>query len=45
VKRSPYHGRELRGRIVTTILRGNVLVKDGELIETRPLGQLVRSDQ
>jgi allantoinase len=45
VKWSPYHGRELRGRIVTTILRGNVLVKDGELIETRPLGQLVRSDQ
>lgn len=41
-KWSPYHGRRLRGRIVTTILRGRVLVDDGDLVDEEPAGRLIR---
>jgi len=40
--RSPWHGRELRGRILMTILRGEVIARDGEPIGP-PRGRLVRA--
>lgn len=39
---SPWHGRELRGRIAGTIVRGEVVARDGEPIGL-PRGQLVRA--
>ena len=40
---SPWHGRELRGRIAMTILRGEVIARDGEPIGP-PRGRLVRAE-
>lgn len=40
-KWSPFHGRRLRGRLLTTMLRGQVLVQDGKLVEERPVGRQV----
>jgi dihydroorotase len=40
--RSPWHGRELRGRVAMTILRGEVIARDGEPIAP-PRGRLVRA--
>jgi allantoinase len=39
---SPWHGRALRGRIVMTILRAEVIARDGEPIAP-PRGRLVRA--
>jgi dihydroorotase len=39
---SPWHGRELRGRIAMTILRGEVIARDGEPVGP-PRGRLVRA--
>jgi allantoinase len=40
-KLSPYVGREFRGRITRTILRGQTIFRDGN-ITSAPNGQLVR---
>jgi dihydroorotase len=37
---SPFHGRRLSGRIVMTLLRGEVIARDGEIVADRPTGQL-----
>ena len=39
---SPWHGRTLRGRVRLTILRGEVIARDGEPVGG-PRGQLVRA--
>ena len=39
-QQSPYLGRELRGRIRQTLLRGRTIFKDGK-ITAKPLGELV----
>jgi len=39
---SPWHGRELRGGIAMTILRGEVIARDGEPVGP-PRGRLVRA--
>ena len=39
---SPFHGRRLKGRITTTLLRGEVIAKEGELITEAPKGRQVR---
>jgi allantoinase len=38
---SPWHGREVRGRPVVGVLRGRVIMRDGEPVGT-PTGRLVR---
>jgi dihydroorotase len=38
---SPFHGRRLAGRIVATLLRGEVVARDGEIVAERPGGRLV----
>jgi dihydroorotase-like cyclic amidohydrolase len=38
---SPWVGRRTRGAAVATVLRGNVVMRDGELVG-RPFGQMVR---
>jgi dihydroorotase len=35
---SPFHGRQLSGRIVATLLRGAVIARDGEIVADRPSG-------
>ena len=40
---SPWHGRQLRGRIAMTILRGEVIARDGEPIGS-PRGRLIRAE-
>jgi allantoinase len=40
-RQSPYLGRELRGRIVRTILRGQTIYQNGKLC-TQPAGKLIR---
>jgi dihydropyrimidinase len=37
----PFEGWEVRGSLVTTVLRGEVIVQDGELNCSAPAGQLV----
>ena len=37
---SPFHGRRLTGRIVATLLRGEVVARDGEIVAERPGGRL-----
>jgi N-acyl-D-aspartate/D-glutamate deacylase len=39
---SPWHGRQLRGRTCMTILRGEVVARDGEPIGA-PRGRLIRA--
>ena len=39
---SPFHGRRLKGRIKKTLLRGDVIAKDGDLVASAPRGRLVR---
>jgi allantoinase len=39
---SPWHGRSLRGAIKMTILRGDVIARDGEVVGS-PRGRLVRA--
>ena len=39
---SPWHGRQLRGRIKMTVLRGEVIARDGEVVGA-PRGRLVRA--
>jgi dihydroorotase len=38
---SPFHGRALRGRLVRTILRGQTIAADGQLLEIAPSGRQV----
>ena len=41
---SPFHGRRLKGRVRLTMLRGEVIARDGELVAAAPTGrQLFRS--
>ena len=40
-QQSPYLGRALTGRVVQTILRGNTVFKDGQIVST-PAGRLVK---
>ena len=40
-KQSPYIGRTLQGRVVRTLVRGNTVYKDGEIV-SRPAGRVVR---
>lgn len=42
VKMSPYDGYEFKGRAVQTILRGNTIMKDGEIIGS-PTGKYLKS--
>jgi dihydroorotase-like cyclic amidohydrolase len=39
---SPWHGRQLRGAIAATVLRGEIVARDGEPVG-EPRGQLVRA--
>jgi dihydroorotase (multifunctional complex type) len=39
---SPYHGRKLKGRISKTLLRGKVVAIEGELVDKKPGGKMVR---
>ncbi len=39
---TPWHGWQGRGRPVMTIVRGQVVMRDGELVADQPRGQLVR---
>ena len=39
---TPWHGWQGRGRPVMTIVRGQVVMRDGALVAARPRGQLVR---
>src|SRR5712692_3988195 len=39
---SPWHGRHLRGRVCMTILRGEVIARDGEPVG-EPRGRLIRA--
>ncbi|MSO38372.1 MAG: hypothetical protein EXQ69_09020 [Acidimicrobiia bacterium] len=39
---SPFQGRRLKGRLRLTMLRGNVIARDGEITAARPLGQQLR---
>ena len=41
-QQSPWHGRQLRGAVKMTILRGEVVARDGEPVEARR-GRLVRA--
>jgi dihydropyrimidinase len=38
---SPYSGRELQGRIITVISRGEIIVDSGEFRGTRGRGQFI----
>ena len=38
---SPFHGRELRGRIESTYLRGEVIAVDGDLVHSSPAGAML----
>ena len=38
---SPYSGRRVRGRAVATVLRGEVIARDGELCVERPVGRFL----
>ncbi len=40
---SPFHGRRLRGRIKMTLLRGDVIAENGNLVASTPRGRLVHS--
>ncbi len=40
---SPYVGRSLRGRVVRTLLRGQTVFRDGQIVGT-PIGCLLRPD-
>lgn len=42
-KLSPYHGRQLQGKPVQTILRGTTVMRDGRIIGT-PTGKFVRPE-
>jgi dihydroorotase len=37
---SPFHGRTLRGRIAATLLRGELVARDGDIVADRPRGLL-----
>ncbi len=39
-KISPWHGWQGRGKATTTIVRGRVIVEDGQLVSDRPDGQM-----
>jgi allantoinase len=41
---TPYLGRQLRGRVVRTILRGRTVFADGKIVAQRP-GKLIRPNQ
>jgi allantoinase len=41
-KYSAFHGTRLRGTPVVTLLRGEVIARDGSVVDARPGGQLVR---
>ncbi|MEM2088575.1 MAG: dihydroorotase family protein [Thermoproteota archaeon] len=38
-KHSPFNGRVLRGRVKATVVRGEIVFKDGEIIVTRGFGK------
>jgi len=40
-KVTPYHGWRVKGMPVYTIIRGNIVAKDGEIVG-KPIGQLQR---
>jgi len=42
---SPWHGRELRGRVVTTICRGTVLYNDGRVLAAPGHGHFVACER
>ena len=42
IKMSPYDGRSFKGRVVQTILRGETVMKDGDIIG-EPRGQFIRA--
>jgi dihydropyrimidinase len=39
--RSPFEGTVLRGRPVLTVLRGNVIAENGELVAKQPAGRFL----
>jgi dihydroorotase len=39
---SPFHGRKLKGKIAKTLLRGVVVAQNGELVDAKPSGQMLR---
>jgi dihydroorotase len=39
--RSPFEGMQLRGRPLLTILRGEVIAEDGQLVATQPTGRFL----
>jgi allantoinase len=41
---TPYAGRTLRGRVAQTLLRGQTVLRDGQVV-SKPLGQLVKPDK
>ncbi len=41
-KYSPFYGRKLRGKPVTTIVGGIMVVEDGELVVSKPSGRILR---
>ena len=42
---SPWHGRELRGRVVTTVCRGTALYEDGRITVDPGFGRFVACDR
>ncbi len=42
-RHSPYAGKTLRGRVVRTIVRGQTVFRDGQIV-SRPIGQLLKPD-
>jgi dihydroorotase-like cyclic amidohydrolase len=38
---TPYAGRQLQGRAVTTVLRGRVVARDRELVAGEPQGRFL----
>lgn len=39
---SPFHGRELRGRVHSTFLRGRLVARGGEIVGESPTGRILR---
>ncbi len=41
-KYSPFHGNEFKGRILKTILRGQIVFDNGNLLDRKPIGKMIR---
>jgi dihydroorotase-like cyclic amidohydrolase len=38
---NPFEGRRTRGQAVATIIRGRLVMREGELVDQQPRGQMV----